>query len=267
MDAPRMMDPRRVVDTDTHSLTAWLPVPGFGMLPVNAFVLEAEQPVLIDTGLAALREPFMAALRDMLALRELRWIWITHADADHVGNLAAVLEEAPNARVVTTFLGMGKLGMQGLPLDRVHLLNPGQALDLGDRRLRAIAPPCFDAPETTAAFDEATGTLFSSDCFGALLDRPYADAREIAPEALRDGMIGWASVDAPWLGVADAQRFGATLRGIAALEARTLLGSHLPPARGLVDEFLPVLDAAREAPRFVGPDQAALEAAMARTAA
>jgi glyoxylase-like metal-dependent hydrolase (beta-lactamase superfamily II) len=71
---------------------------------------------------------------------DLRWIWITHMDFDHIGNLAAVLELAPQARVVTNYLGMGKMGLIGLPQDRAWLLNPGQSLDVGDRRLHALRP-------------------------------------------------------------------------------------------------------------------------------
>ena len=33
--------------------------------------------------------------------------WLSHTDADHIGNLVAVLERAPRAQVVTNFLGMG----------------------------------------------------------------------------------------------------------------------------------------------------------------
>ena len=35
---------------DVTVLNDFAPVPGLGFLPVNAFVLHAEQPVVIDTG-------------------------------------------------------------------------------------------------------------------------------------------------------------------------------------------------------------------------
>lgn len=41
--------------------------------------------------------------------------------------------------MITTFLGMGKMGLHGLPVERVHLLNPGQRLAVGDRELVADA--------------------------------------------------------------------------------------------------------------------------------
>ena len=39
--------------TDITVLPAHLDIPGVGTLLVNAFVLKSEQPVLIDTGIAA----------------------------------------------------------------------------------------------------------------------------------------------------------------------------------------------------------------------
>ena len=83
---------------------------------------------------------------------------------DHLGNIEAVLTEAPNARVVTSYIGMAKMGLHGLPLDRVYLLNAGQSLNVGDRELLAVKPPTFDAPETTGLFDPTSQSLISADC-------------------------------------------------------------------------------------------------------
>lgn len=266
MDTPTMMETRRVAE-ETFALSAYVPLPGFGVLPANAFVIRGPEPVLVDTGLAALGEEFMAALRAVVAPEALRWIWLTHVDADHVGNLAAVLAEAPQASVVTSYLGMGKLGLLGHTLERPYLINPGEHLALRDRTLVAVKPATFDAPETTGLYDPRTRALFSSDSFGAILQAPAPDAADIAPDALREGQVAWATVDAPWLADVDGVRFGQRLAGIRALEPAVVLSSHLPPAAGLTDTMLGHLDAAREAPPFVGPNQAALEAMLAGAAA
>ena len=139
MNTPQMFDAYRVAP-ETSVLPAYLPLPGLGVLPVNSFVIHGSEPVLIDTGLAALRDEFVAALESRIDPTDLAWIWITHTDADHIGNLGCLLERAPKARVITTYLGMGKLSMlQPVPPDRVYLLNPGQSLVVGDRRPYTIA--------------------------------------------------------------------------------------------------------------------------------
>lgn len=261
MNNPTMFETRRVAP-DTDVLCAYMPVPGYGILPVNAYVIHGPQPVLVDTGLAALREPFLAALSGVIDPAALRWIWITHMDADHVGNLQAVLDRAPEARVVTTYLGMGKMGLLGLPVERAWLLNPGQYLDTGRGRLKAVVPPIFDAPETTGLYDTRSRALFSADCFGALMAEPAEIASAMTPATLRDGMVTWATVDAPWLSLVDGGRLESVLDGVRRLEPEVILGSHLPPARGITGALLDNLDTARTAPRFEGPDQAALENAM-----
>jgi hypothetical protein len=262
MDQPKMFEPRSVT-ADTELLSSYLPVPGYGVLPVNAFLIRAAQPVLIDTGLAALRNEFLQNLRSLIAPEELRWIWITHADVDHLGSLEAVLAQAPHARLVTTYVGMAKMSLQQLPIDRVYLLNPGQRLDIGDRQLLAVRPPTFDAPETTGLFDTRTRALFSADSFGALMAEPVEDTADLALTDLRDGQITWATIDAPWLQFVDERKFAANVNNVGRLEPSIVLSAHLPPARDMTQTLCENLIAARQAPAFEGPDQAALERMLA----
>lgn len=248
---------------DTQALRTYAPLPGLGILAVNAFLIRAAQPVLVDTGMIGDREPFMDALRSIIDLEDLRWLWISHTHPDHIGSIVQVLDEAPDARLVTTYLGMGLMGLMQLPLDRVYLLNPGQRLDVGDRELLAVKPPTYDSSEATGFLDGKTRTLFSVDSFGALLSEPAETAADIPPSDLRNGLIRWASVDAPWLALTDEQVFAASLNAIRGLEPSAILSSHLPPAIDMSEALLEYLAAARLAPPFVGPDQAALEQMMA----
>jgi glyoxylase-like metal-dependent hydrolase (beta-lactamase superfamily II) len=266
MDVPVMFESRTVAP-DTEILPSYLPVPGMGVLADNAYLIFAAQPVLVDAGVAALRTELVAALEGLLDPAELRWIWVTHADPDHIGGLAPLLERAPNAKIVTNFLGMGKLGLLELAApDRFHLINPGQLLDVGDRELLALRPPLFDAPETMALLDTRTRALFSSDCFGGLLREPCETAAAIALDELRVGMVRWATVDAPWLSVSEPRAMGRALEAVRRLEPSIVLSSHLPPARGITDRLLLNLSASCGAPGFEGPDQAALEQMLAAVA-
>lgn len=258
MDHPTLLPARRV-GPDTDLFATHLPLPGLGILPVNAYLIHAREPVLVDTGIAALQDDFLAALADRIDLGDLRWIWLTHADADHVGALRAVLDAAPRARLVTSYLGMGKLGLQQIPLDRTWLLNPGQELDVGDRRLLALRPPVYDAPESTALFDARSRQLFSADCFGAVLAEPVAEAAEVARSELSEGLALWAAIDAPWLSLLGRETLATACSPLRDLKPQRVLSSHLPPAEGLDDLLYAGIEAARRRPPFVGPDQAALE--------
>ena len=116
-------------------------IPGLGFLPVNAFLLHAAQPVVLDTGLGLPDRDFVETLSAVIDPADVRWIWLTHPDRDHTGGVYNLLDAAPNAKVVTTFAGVGILGTERpLPLGRVYLLNPGQVLD----KVRAVLVPQVD---------------------------------------------------------------------------------------------------------------------------
>src|SRR3954469_4272512 len=130
-----MDQPYRASD-DVHVLPSQLAVPGVGTIPINAFVLLAEQPVLVDCGLASDEPAFIEALRSVIDPVDLRWIWLTHDDSDHTGSLRTVMELAPNPKLATHGLGALRLNTcWPVPLDRVHALSLGDQLDVGDRML------------------------------------------------------------------------------------------------------------------------------------
>lgn len=233
---PIVQRPQAIAD-DLLALAAWMPIPDQGLLACNAFVLRAAQPILVDTAIASLRDSFMASLRDAIDPAELRWIWLSHTDADHIGNLTAVLEAAPQARVVTSFLGLAKMNLLGLPLDRVDILPPDTPLDLGDRLLMPLRPPYYDAPETTGFFDTRRRTLFCVDSFGALLQKPAETAGDISIDNLRDGLLAWAGIDAPWLEIADRTALEQSMQDIVRLNPATIISAHLPVARGVTERL------------------------------
>lgn len=251
------------VAPDVDLIGTYLPLPGLGVLPVNAFVLRAQKPVLIDTGVVGLRDLTLPVIENLIDPTSLHYIYLTHTDGDHIGSLLPLLEKAPQVRIVTTFLGMGKLGLaHQIAPERVLLLNPGQSLDLGDRKFVVGRPPTFDAPETTWVRDTKTGTLFSSDCFGALLSQPAERADAISDAELEAGMVAWAGIDAPWFHRQSAEDTRAELARIASDAPPTVLSSHLPPARGMIERLVRNLDVASRTPPQGLPDQAALESML-----
>ncbi|MFC1634796.1 MBL fold metallo-hydrolase [Planctomycetota bacterium] len=262
MDKPTMFEPYQAA-ADIDVVPAYFPIPGLGIIPVNAFVLKAAQPVLVDTGLVPLSDEFMESLSSVIDPGDLRWLWLTHADQDHIGSLHRILEMAPRLRIITTFLAVGRMSLfQPLPMDRIYLLNPGQSIDVGDRILTAIKPPSYDAAETTGFHDPKAAAFFSSDCFGALMSEPVENAAEMGVENLQEGMVTWATVDAPWLHIVDRTLFAKTLDRVRELSPKLILSAHLPAACDMTEELLGYLEAVPEAQPFVGPDQQALEAML-----
>ena len=218
---------------DVDVVTSTNAITGFGNLAINAFVIHADEPVLVDTGSVVQSDDFMAALRSVIDPVDLRWIWLTHTDFDHIGSLHRLLEQNERLRVVTSFLGFGIMGLGApLPMDRVYLVDPGQAVDVGDRTLTAVRPPAFDNPITTGLRDER------------LL------GRRLTPR----GCTRWTGWRSPrnWTG---SPRSWTASPGpnhdpeqSSAGRARFVAGAAAGCARG-----------GPRRPPFVGPDQAALE--------
>ena len=252
---------------DVSVINDHLEVPGLGVLPINAFVIHADEPVVVDTGVGLPDRDFVAALAEVMDPADVRWIWLTHPDRDHTGGLFALLDAAPHARVVTTFVGAGIMSTERpLPIERVYLLNAGQTLDVGDRRLTGFRPPLFDNPATVGLVDLSNGVCLSSDCFGApLASAELAQADSVAaapPEELRAAQLLWATVDSPWVHNIETGRYARSLQALRAFDPSWIFSSHLPPASGDPTTLFDTLLEAPAADPFVGPDQVALEAML-----
>lgn len=256
------------VNSDITVLNDHLPVPTIGFLPINAFVLHAEQPVVVDTGVMLPDRNFLDDLGSVIDPADVRWIWLTHPDRDHTGGLFDLLEAAPQARIVTTFLSVGIMSTdQPLPMDRLYLINPGQSLNVGDRTLTAFRPPLFDSPATIGFFDHKSRTCVSSDCFGAPMPSEELatgnDARDLPADDLRAAQLLWATVDSPWVQVANQETFMRTVEPLREMGPEAIFSSHLPPLVGGIAASLDMLAAAPSASPWTGPDQRALEEMLA----
>ena len=263
---------------DVHVLPVSLPLGPDGVLTINAFLLEAAEPVLVDTGLGQEADQLLEAVDDAIGLANLKWLWLTHDDADHTGAVQRVLEAAPQARLVTHALSALRMSTWWpVPLDRVRAIRTGDRLSVGDRTLRAVAPPLYDNPMTIGFLDESTGSLFSVDSFGATLPEPTQDVTEVPEDVLAGGMLAWSVMDSPWSTMLDRDKFAAVLEGIRRLRPTRIFSSHLPAAHGAsLDRFLDVLAATPDATPIEAPShveftamldamQAELEAGAALT--
>ena len=241
---------------DVQVLPANLPLPGVGVLPVNAYLLLSEEPVLIDSGIGVDTADFVDALTSFVDPKKLKWVWLTHDDADHTGSIQRIMELAPNAKLVThAFSALRMATWWPVPLDRVHAVRPGDEIHVGDRTLRAVAPPLFDSPLSIGAVDTSTGSLFSVDSFGAILPEATQDPDAIPREVLAGGMLGWATSDSPWLHVADTQQFGRVLQKVRELQPSRIFSAHLPPVSGAgLEDFIKVFESVPNAEPFMPPN-------------
>jgi flavorubredoxin len=259
------MDKPHQVMSDIAVLPAHFPIPGAGFLPVNAFVIKAKEPVLVDTGMGMDSDEFMKALESIIDPQDLKWVWLTHDDADHIGSIQKVLEVAPTARLAANSLAVMRMSTAWpVPMHRVYWLNPGDSISAGDRELTAVRPPLFDNPTTLGIYDNKTEAFFCSDCFGAILPSPAQNADEVAQENLAQGVIGWASGDSPWAHIVEPGAFRQALDAIRQMAPSMILSTHLPPVQERTEELLALLAQVPTAPPFVAPGQTELQQILAQ---
>ncbi|MGH8981987.1 MAG: MBL fold metallo-hydrolase, partial [Acidimicrobiales bacterium] len=132
---------------------------------INSLVITGDEPVLVDTGSLRNRRAWLEDVFGLVDPATVRWVFISHEDADHVGNLDEVMERCPQATLVCSWaLTERHTNAFNFPLDRCRWLDDGTSFDAGDRQLRLVRPPIYDAPTTRGLFDTTTGVYWASDC-------------------------------------------------------------------------------------------------------
>lgn len=250
---------------DTWVIPAELPVISLGRIVINSYVIKSKAGVtLIDTHMPVVRQEYLEALGSLVDPKDVRWIFLTHDDGDHTGALMDLLNAAPRARFVTQFIGFARLETaHPVTPERVRLLNPGQSLDVGDRRIVAVRPPVFDSPATTAFYDSAAGVLFSSDSFGAFIPSVVEDVDDVPAADFARGFEIFNRGNHPWSAYVDRTKFARLVGAIRDLHPKVIASSHAPIARGRTAKHLEAMLAIGGMEPLLGPDQAAFDDATA----
>ncbi|MEA2826957.1 MAG: hypothetical protein QOG43_1396 [Actinomycetota bacterium] len=253
-----MEDPILVAE-DTWVLPTPFPLP-LGILYINTMVIKGAEPVLVDTGAPVFREEYLSRAFNLVDPEDVKWIFLSHDDRDHSGNLMQVLDLCPNARLVTNFTGIGRMGEEwDLPLHRVLIANNGDRFDVGDRELVAIRPPFFDSPATRGLWDTRTGLYFGADAFGAVIPESCTDARDVDPDTYRDGFNWFNRANHPWHVLTDPAKIEAEVDIIRRLDPKVLVSTHGPVARDISQQLCDMLAAVSTMDPLPMPDQAFLD--------
>ena len=73
------------------------------IVPLNTMVIRAKEPVVVDTGMAENRDQYLADVFSLVEPEDIRWVFISHDDVDHTGNVNALMAQAPNATLVVNW--------------------------------------------------------------------------------------------------------------------------------------------------------------------
>ncbi|MFB6170202.1 MAG: MBL fold metallo-hydrolase [Haloarculaceae archaeon] len=162
---------------------------------VSVFVVDAEAPAVVDTGMGRNYEFVLDALADLgIAPEDLAYVLPTHVHLDHAGGAGYLAEACPNADVLVHEVGARHLvdperlvagtreavgdrwqyydPPMPIPAERITELTDGDGIDLGDRELAVHHAPGH-APHQVVFFEPDQRVLFSADAAGMYV--PEAD--------------------------------------------------------------------------------------------
>ncbi len=138
----------------------------------NSYFINSEKKALIETSKEKFWDVYLSKLKQVMDPSELEYVVLNHTEPDHSGNLANVLELAPNATVVGTRLAIQYL-KDFLGKDfRSMVVKDGDSLDLGTKTLRFIGAPNLHWPDSMYTYLEEDKLLFTCDSFGCHYAHP-----------------------------------------------------------------------------------------------
>jgi diguanylate cyclase (GGDEF)-like protein len=162
------------------------------MLPGDRFqchvylIEQGSDSVLIDPGSALSASAVAAKVDEVVGLDQVGFVVCSHSDPDITGAIPRLLQAGlrRDASLVTHWRDAALLRHLGLELPFWLVDEHDWHLLLDDRALRFVFTPYAHFAGAFCTFDEASGTLFSSDLFGGFTE----DAALIAPDLDLDGL-------------------------------------------------------------------------------
>jgi flavorubredoxin len=154
------------VDWERGLFDALIPLPD--RTTYNAYLVRGSQKTaLVDTVEPNLLDVLLARLE---GVEKIDYIISLHAEQDHSGCLPALLEKYPQAQLFASPKGRDNLStLLPIPAERIHAVQDGETLSLGDKTLRFIHIPWVHWADTMAAYLVEDRLLFTTDFFGSHL--------------------------------------------------------------------------------------------------
>lgn len=207
--------------------------PPVGFFCLNSLVIRGSEPMLVDTGVPVNADAWLESVFSLVDPSDVRWIFVSHDDVDHTGNLEAALDLCPNATVLTNWFTVGRMAAdRQLPLGRCRFVNEGEQFQVSDRTFEILRPPIYDSPTTRAIFDSRTGVLWSSDAFASPVAGPMEWIDDLDRDTFVEGQLFGGRILAPWHNLLDAQKFQRHVDRVQSLPIEVIASCHAPTIRG-----------------------------------
>lgn len=221
---------------------------------LHSLVIKGPEPIIVDTGTPANREQWLKDVFSIVDPGDVRWIFLSHDDVDHAGNLAEVLEACPNATLVTSWFMIERhTNCVNFPLERCRWVNDGDSWRAGDRTLTALTPPLFDSPTTRGLYDDKTGVYWAVDTFALPLPGPMDDISQLDHEAWNQGVAMFNCMNSPWFKLLDQDKYERHVDRVQNLDIDVIAACHSPIIKR--SQISTAFDMIRKIPQLDPPPQ------------
>ena len=134
----------------------------------NAYLIEEEKTVLVDTVWTPHRFDFVENLKKEIDLKKIDFIVANHGECDHSGSLSTILEEIPDVPIYCTENAVKSIeGQYGKKGWNFHVVKTGDSLEIGNgKKLIFLEMRMLHWPDSMATFLTGDNILFSMDAFG-----------------------------------------------------------------------------------------------------
>lgn len=134
----------------------------------NAYLIEEEKTVLVDTVWTPHRFDFVDNLSKEVDLEKIDFIVANHGECDHSGSLTALMEKIPDTPIYCTANAVksieGQYGKRGW---NFHVVKTGDSVEIGNgKKLIFVEMRMLHWPDSMATFMTGDNILFSNDAFG-----------------------------------------------------------------------------------------------------
>ena len=165
----------------------------------NAYIIQDEKTVLIDTVWLPYDKEFVANLKQTIDLTRIDAIIIQHGEVDHSGALIELMKEIPNTPIYCTQNGVKSIKGQYHQDWNFIPVKTGDTLNIGKNTLTFIEAPMLHWPDTMFTYMDQEQILFSNDGFGQHLASEHLYADEVEQDELWNQAITYyANILAPF---------------------------------------------------------------------
>jgi len=165
----------------------------------NAYLIVDEKICLVDTVKAPFAKELLERISQIVDPAKIDYIVCNHTEPDHSSALPAIMEKAPQAKVVLTAQGKESIIKHYQKKYDFQVVKEGDVLDLGRNKLHFLTMSMLHWPDSMATYLDGEEILFSNDAFGQHIctSKRFDDENEMS-EVMDEAAKYYANILMPY---------------------------------------------------------------------